>query len=168
MCNHPLNIDQFYLPIIHMTFNSHLQKRTDRLRLASRILQRHNPIQHHMLIRRIAVHRKICHPHTLETDRVRWRRLLGRRGVALARVSRAQLTRPWRRPAHLVEARLQERVVVDLLRVRVDVCQESLRVRRWVFRLEEGVERAHFGADRAVVLRRFRNPVDVPEKGQRS
>lgn len=64
-----------------------------------------------------------------------------------------------------MEARLQKGVVVNLLRVGVDVGQEAVRVRGRVFGFEEWVEGAHFGADRAVVLRRFGDPVDVPREG---
>ena len=67
---------------------------------------------------------------------------------------------PRRRLGDIHDAGLNDGILIDLLRIGVDISKETLRVRRWILRLEKRVESTDFSADRAVVFCGLADPVD--------
>jgi len=68
--------------------------------------------------------------------------------------------RPRRRLANILESSLDHSTLVDLLRVGIDIGEETIWVCGGILRLEERVEGADLSADGAVVCRGLGDPVD--------
>lgn len=121
------------------------------------LLQRHNPIKNDLLrpVRpTLLILTKVRHAHPLEPRRLPPIRRTT--SISIRSIPRKK-RRP--RPARpdIMEANIQQRIREPLQRLRIDIGLEV----RWVRRVEQRVEQARLGLQRALVGGRVGEPVDV-------